>query len=142
MNFVGGLGGLPTRPGRPCNPNNVMALLAEAGRNNTIPTICLYAENDANFGAAVPREWLAAYVAAGGRAEFHMLPPLGDDGHNIIGPGTKHWLPLVDEFLMANGFKPRQLPPDAPQPSQFAPLEDTAKVPLVNDKGRAAYATS
>jgi len=140
VNFSGGAGGLATRPEHPCNPGNVKALLSAAGKNNSIPTIWFYSENDKNFGAEIPRAWHDAYVSAGGRAEFHMLPPLGEDGHNIIGPGTKYWLPLLDEFLTMNGFKPRQLPADAPPPTGFAPIGDTSKVPLVDDKGRAAYA--
>jgi len=107
VNFVGGAGGQPTRAGQPCSPNNVAALLSAAGKNNPIPTIWFYSENDRLWGPKLPRDWHAAYVKAGGRAEFHMLPPLGTDGHQLVGTGRSHWMPLLDRFLAANGLKPR-----------------------------------
>lgn len=107
VNFVGGHGGQYTRPGQPCNPDNVAAVLSAAGMGNPIPTIWFYSENDKLFGSLVPRQWHAGYVKAGGRAEFHMLPPLGEDGHDILGPGRPHWMPLLDRFLASNGLHPK-----------------------------------
>jgi hypothetical protein len=80
-----------------------------------------------------------AYLKAGGTAELLMLPPLGNDGHDIIDPGIKLWRPQVDRFLTTLGFSPRKPPSGAPPPSSFANLEDVGSVPLVNDKGREGY---
>jgi dienelactone hydrolase len=107
VNFAGGRGGQVTRPEKPCNPDHVAALLSAAGKRNPIPTIWFYAENDKIFGPSVPRQWHAAYVKAGGKAEFHMFPPLGADGHAIVVTGKSHWMPLLDQFLAANALKPR-----------------------------------
>ena len=43
----------------------------------------------------------AAYVGAGGKAEYHMLPPFGNDGHFLIGSADAIplWAPLVGPFL-------------------------------------------
>jgi dienelactone hydrolase len=138
VNFAGGGRSLPNE--QPCNPKNVGALLQTAGQSNPIPTIWFYAENDKNWGALVPRGWHTAYANAGGHAEFHMLPPLGEDGHKtIMGLGKPYWLPVLDRMLIANGFNPRKIPSDAPQPSGFAAVDDISKVPLIDDKGRAGY---
>ena len=43
----------------------------------------------------------AAYTGAGGNAEYHLLPPFGDDGHFLIGSADSLplWTPLVGTFL-------------------------------------------
>jgi pimeloyl-ACP methyl ester carboxylesterase len=42
-----------------------------------------------------------AYIARGGRAEFHMFEPIGQDGHSIAlsFDGMLRWLPALDRFL-------------------------------------------
>jgi hypothetical protein len=90
--------------GKPCNPDGVAAILSTAGKSNPIPTLWLYSDNDKPFGPSIPRQWYAAYIKAGGKAEFHMLPPLGEDGHEIISLGRSHWMPLLDGFLASNGL--------------------------------------
>ena len=139
INFAGGIGGQDKRPERPCNPTDVKLRLVAAAKKRPIPSIWLYSENDRSWGSRVPRDWHSAYVNAGGMAEFHMLPPLGENGHNIIDPGVRLWRPKVDHFLTRLGFEPRKAPTGAPPPSHFAELEDAARVPLVSDKGREAY---
>jgi hypothetical protein len=113
---------------------------AQAG-GGTVLTIWFYAENDRYWGPSVPREWHASYVGAGGKAEFHMLPPLGEDGHNIISLGGEHWRPLLDRFLVSLGYAPRMPPPGAPPPSGFAPLEAVPPVARLSQKCRELYAT-
>ena len=46
-----------------------------------------------------------AFTAAGGKAEYHLMPPFGDDGHFFIGsPDTiPLWSPLVTKFLDEQG---------------------------------------
>jgi dienelactone hydrolase len=141
VNFAGGFGGrkgdriLPS-----CNPKSVEQMMAAAGNNNAIPSIWFYSENDGRYGPQVPRNWHAAYVGAGGNAEMHVFPPLDDDGHNMIGLGGERWRPLLDRFLVANGFTPRKPPPDAPAPSGFASLEDIPTVSRISQRCREIYA--
>ncbi len=140
VNFAGGIGGdVKNRPGRPCNPGDVEQRMVAAASRKPVPTIWIYAENDRYWGPRVPHAWHAAYVRAGGRAELLMLPPIGEDGHDIIDPGVKLWRPRLDRFLTALGFDPRRAPSGAPPPSAYAGLEDVGAVPLVNDKGREGY---
>ena len=42
-----------------------------------------------------------AYRLAGGRAEYHLLPPVGEDGHDLIQArgGVPLWAPLLEKFL-------------------------------------------
>jgi hypothetical protein len=41
---------------------------------------------------------------AGGRADFHLLPPVGNDGHELIrsSEGAASWGPLLERFLRSN----------------------------------------
>ena len=45
----------------------------------------------------------AAFTAAGGRADFHLMPPFGNEGHFFIGSpeAIPLWSPLVTKFLDA-----------------------------------------
>ena len=42
-----------------------------------------------------------AFRLAGGRAEYHLLPPVGTDGHDLIQAreAVPLWAPLVEQFL-------------------------------------------
>jgi dienelactone hydrolase len=129
VNFAGGAAALPhTRPEQPCSPQNVELLLVQAARQGAIPSIWFYAENDRFWGAKLPRRWHAAYVEAGGTAEFHMLAPLSGDGHGVVGYGFEQWRPRLDRFLSSIGYAPRKPPWGAPQPTGFAPLERSPPV--------------
>jgi dienelactone hydrolase len=141
VNFAGGAGGESERPGRPCNPGDVETRMADAARKRPVPSIWFYSENDRLWGPEVPRDWHAGYVRAGGLAELHMLPPLGQDGHLIVygRAGIKLWRPHLDRFLTTLGFDPRKSPPGAPPPTGFAKIESVEAVPLVSEKGRADY---
>jgi hypothetical protein len=46
-----------------------------------------------------------AYTAAGGNAEYHLLPSFGSDGHFLIDSpdAIPLWAPLVEPFLDKNG---------------------------------------
>lgn len=137
INFAGGSGGNPKRrPGAPCNPDRIANVLAKAGKGSAAPTLWIYAENDRYWGAKYPRDWHQAYVRAGGRAEFHMLGPVGDDGHDVIGGGFSLWRPIADRFLSGLGH-PAPKVENAPQPSGFAALEAVETVP-VNAKGKSS----
>lgn len=105
INFAGGSGGDPVaRPGRPCSTAGMEQLAAQYGARSTLPTLWVYAENDKYFGPTHPREWAAAYRAAGGAAEFVQFPAAGDDGHRLFADFPAVWHPVVVDFLRRQGF--------------------------------------
>jgi dienelactone hydrolase len=135
INFSGGAAGRSDRPLEPCAPAIVRESFRELGRNAKVPTLWLYAENDRLWGNTIPRDWHRSYAAAGAPAEFHMLPAVGDDGHDFTVAGFRVWRPLVDAFLAKLGFAvPRT--PGAPPPSGFAAVDDASKVPFVREAVR------
>jgi dienelactone hydrolase len=140
INFAGGGGGNPKqRPGNPCGPDKLGQAMAGAGGRMKVPMLWLYAENDRYWGAEWPRRWHAAYQKAGGSAELVMFPPVGEDGHKMIGEGFRLWRPHVDRYLAKLGFPP-PASQDAPPATAFAPLGAVDKVPHLNEKGREGYA--
>jgi len=105
INFAGGSGGDPVRsPGRPCAPAALEGTFGDFGATARIATLWIYAANDRYFGAAHPRQWFAAYRAAGGDGEFIQYPPHGRDGHGLFTEAPALWQPRVLQFLRANGF--------------------------------------
>ena len=67
--------------------------------DDAIPSLWLYAENDSYFRPELSKRLVDAYRLAGGRAEYHLLPPVGDDGHDLIRAreGVALWAPLAGE---------------------------------------------
>jgi dienelactone hydrolase len=107
INFAGGHGGRPDRdPGNPCEAQKLKKVFEDAGKVSRVPALWVYTENDAYFGPTHTKEWHQAFTAAGGRADFRMLPPFGTDGHTLFVRGIKIWHPLVLEFLRSVGFEP------------------------------------
>lgn len=107
INFAGGKGGDPAgRPARPCAPDALAASFAAFGKTAKAPSLWLYSENDRYWGRVFPMQWHRAYVAAGGRAEFRMLPPFGRDGHFLFTRAADLWGPHVDSFLREHGLLP------------------------------------
>jgi len=105
INFAGGGGGNPkTQPQRPCAPQALERMFAGYGKTARMPMLWIYTENDRYFGAELPRQWHAAYVAAGGQARMVQFPPQGDDGHLLFSRFPQLWQPQVAEFLDAQGF--------------------------------------
>ena len=45
-------------------------------------------------------------TGAGGKAEYHLLPPLGNDGHFLmfLPEATPVWAPIVARFLQNSQF--------------------------------------
>ena len=105
INFAGGHGGRPDRdPGNPCIPEKLKQVFADAGKTSTVPALWIYTENDQYFSPAHTREWHQAFTAAGGKADFRLLPPFGNDGHVLFVRGAKIWQPLLAEFLDSVSF--------------------------------------
>lgn len=128
INFAGGGGGNPvTQPGRPCAPQQLEQMFARYGATLRIPSLWVYTENDLYMGATHPREWFAAFRAAGGTGEFIQFPPHGEDGHLVFSRAPQLWQPRVADFLDGNGFPApvsaartpaAQLQPEKPAPAQ------------------------
>lgn len=102
INFAGGRGGrVNGEPDNNCAPDRLVAAAGAFGSTARIPTLWLYSENDSYFGPELAQRLYQAFSKAGGRAEYHMLPPAGRDGHQIINnsDAAARWRPLVEAFL-------------------------------------------
>ena len=139
VNFAGGAGGNPERsPGNPCSPQQVARLWGSKAREAVAPMLWLYWENDLFWGADNPRRWHEAWVNGGGRAELHMLAPVGANGHGGVSIDMDRWVPLVEAFLAKLGFdKPGVVA--RPSASSFARVDEPDKVPASAATRDGAY---
>jgi dienelactone hydrolase len=104
IDFAGGLGGRSwDRPDNNCAPDRLIATAAAFGRTSRIPTLWIYTENDSYFAPRLSGAMAAAFRAAGGKADYELLPAFGDDGHFMAErPGSESaWGPAVERFLAA-----------------------------------------
>ena len=102
ITFAAGRGGrVDGKPNNNCAPDKLVETAREFGRTAQVPMLWIYTENDTYFGPALSRRMQDAYTGAGGKAEYHMLPPFGDEGHFLIGSADAIplWAPLVSQFL-------------------------------------------
>jgi len=102
IDFAGGLGGRSwDRPDNNCAADRLIATAGEFGRTARIPTLWLYTENDTYFSPRLSTAMAAAFRAAGGQAEYVLLPPFGDDGHFMAerAGSESAWGPVVERFL-------------------------------------------
>ena len=53
------------------------------------------------FGPALSRRLVEAYRAGGAEAEYHLLPALDGDGHDLIyaRDGVPLWKPVLEQFF-------------------------------------------
>src|SRR5262249_55609504 len=89
--------------GSMCDFDGLVAAMASLGARTRVPTLWLYSENDSLFPSEVVARMRDAYVAAGGRAELVMFPPVMQDGHRLFVDfaGRVKWLRAFDRFLAA-----------------------------------------
>jgi dienelactone hydrolase len=102
ITFAAGRGGrVDGKPNNNCAPDKLVEATGEFGRTARTPMLWIYASNDTFFGPELTKRMHEAYTAAGGNAEYHMLPPFGSDGHFLIGSpdAVPLWAPLVSQFL-------------------------------------------
>ncbi|NGX94851.1 MAG: dienelactone hydrolase [Candidatus Afipia apatlaquensis] len=100
--FAAGRGGrVDGKPNNNCAPDKLVETTAEFGRTSRVPMLWIYIENDTFFGPALSKRMHEAFSAAGGKAEYHLVPPFGNDGHFFIGSpdAIPIWSPLVTKFL-------------------------------------------
>jgi dienelactone hydrolase len=105
ITFAAGRGGrVDGKPNNNCAPDKLVEATGEFGRSARVPMLWIYAENDTFFGPALSKRMHDAYTNAGGKAEYHMLPPFGSDGHFLIDSAESipMWAPLVSRFLESN----------------------------------------
>ena len=136
INVAGGHGGNPDeRPGNPCQAFLLENTFGVWGKTAAAPMLWLYAENDKYFSAKNSRSWFDAFVKAGGKAEYKLMPAFGDDGHQLLGRGADLWHPVVDEFLAKHGFATAGAMPK-PAVTGAGKASDTAAVPIISAKQR------
>jgi len=102
ITFEAGRGGrVGGKPNNNCAPDQLVEATADFGRTARIPMLWIYTENDTFFGPELSKRMHEAYTRAGGNAEYHLLPPFGDDGHYMIDSADSIplWSPLVSQFL-------------------------------------------
>src|SRR4051794_28700325 len=102
ITFAAGRGGrVDGKPNNNCAPDKLVDATREFGRTSRVPMLWIYIENDTFFGPTLSKRMHQAFTAAGGSAEYHLLPPFGGDGHFLIGSpdSIPIWSPLVSQFL-------------------------------------------
>jgi dienelactone hydrolase len=102
ITFAAGRGGRTDgKPNNNCAPDRLVAATGQFGRTSRVPMLWIYIENDTFFGPALSKRMHEAFTAAGGRAEYHLLPPFADEGHFLVGSASSisMWSPLVEGFL-------------------------------------------
>jgi len=102
ITFAAGRGGhVDGKPNNNCAPDKLVEATGEFGRSSRVPMLWIYIENDTFFGPALSKRMHEAFTAAGGNAEYHLLPPFGNEGHYFIGSpdSIPIWSPLVSKFL-------------------------------------------
>jgi dienelactone hydrolase len=102
ITFAAGRGGrVDGKPNNNCGPDRLVETTAEFGRTSRVPMLWIYNENDTFFGPALSKRMHDAFTEAGGKAEYHLLPAFGSDGHFFIGSpdAIPIWSPLVTKFL-------------------------------------------
>lgn len=102
INFAGGRGGhADGQANHNCVPDRLVKAAGLFGRTSRIPTLWLYAKNDSYFSPTLSQAMYRAFTQAGGRADYHLLPAFGQDGHKImeLHKAAAMWSPVVETFL-------------------------------------------
>ena len=109
ITFAAGRGGrVDGKPNNNCAPDKLVAATGEFGSTARVPMLWIYAENDSYFGPELTKRMHNAFTAAGGNAEYHLLPAFGNDGHFMIdsADAVPLWAPLVSQFLEKHSLLP------------------------------------
>ena len=103
VNFAGGRGS--RGPDDVCGEAQLVEAMARYGAGGRVPQLWIYRRNDRFFGPDLARRMHAAYLAAGGSAEFVEAPATGLDGHGYFAASMDDWSPRVEAFLARIGAK-------------------------------------
>jgi len=87
--------------GSNCAPERMLAAAHQFGEKARVPSLWLYAKNDGYFPPELSRQMVEAYRMGGGRAEYHLLPAVGADGHEFVQArqAVDLWGPILERFL-------------------------------------------
>lgn len=134
VNFAGGHGGRPGNPDQPCSAYQLERAAKAFGQSKSqIPSLWIYNENDKLFSPRLANSWFNAFTEAGGKAEFRMMGPYGNDGHDFFEKAPQLWGDMVMEFLGRNGLRMTNLNKasvaEIPAPSNFAALDNYEALP-------------
>jgi dienelactone hydrolase len=102
INFAGGRGGHSSGEANSnCASDRLVAAAVEFGKTARIPNLWLYAENDSFFGPRLSKQLADGFRSTGGQVEYHLLPPVGDEGHYLAqsADAVRLWGPIVERFL-------------------------------------------
>ena len=90
-------------PNRVCAPHTLTAAAAEFGKAARVKVTWLVAANDSYFSPAFSRQLADAFRAGGAKADFHVLPAHGGEGHWLVETegGMKLAVPELDRALKA-----------------------------------------
>lgn len=102
ITFAAGRGGrVDGKPNNNCAPDKLVETIAEFGRTSRVPMLWIYIENDTFFGPALSKRLREAFTSAGGKVEYHLIPPFGGEGHFFIDSpdAIPIWSPIVTKFL-------------------------------------------
>lgn len=138
INIAGGRGGRSSQnnPERAvCGEPRLIEAAHAYGTTSHVPTLWLYASNDSYFRPELARGLATAWQDGGGRAELHVFPSYGADGHNLADDraGWDVWGPVVDHFLEASRDQPVAVstPFSDPPPELSGPQPDSVAAAAV-----------
>jgi dienelactone hydrolase len=106
IDFAGGRGGHHNNnPNSNCAPEALADAAGFYGKTASTPMLWVYAENDTFFRPQIAAALYKSYSDHGGKADFHAMPPFGDEGHHLWGAkgGSAVWGSLVDDYLKQRG---------------------------------------
>lgn len=109
INIAGGRGGRPfgQRVDTVCGEERLLEAARAFGHTAHAPTLWLYAMNDSYFRPGLARALASAWQDGGGKAELHVFPAYGADGHNLADDraGWDIWGTAVENFLAGSRNK-------------------------------------
>jgi dienelactone hydrolase len=128
---------------------DLAAAMGDYGAATRVPSLWFYGDNDEYFTVETWRRMFKAYTDAGGPARLVAYGNFRANSHAMFGSsaGIKIWLPEVRSFFQQLGLPfdiqhrivlaDHESPP--PAPSGYAAIDDVARIPFINPKGRAAW---
>ncbi|MGQ3071364.1 MAG: alpha/beta hydrolase family protein [Ferrovibrionaceae bacterium] len=106
INFAGGRGGhlggdTSINANENCAPERLIETAGKYGATASVPTLWVYTENDSYFDPKLSRSVFDAYVKAGGKGDYKLMPAFAKDGHSFFGGkgGVEIWSGPVKAFL-------------------------------------------
>jgi dienelactone hydrolase len=119
INFAGGRGGHAGGESNAiCGMSELIKAAGAFGATARVPTIWFYSKNDSYFSPALAKQMASAWSNGGGLADLNVLPPYGDDGHEIVDDraGWDLWGPALASFLDGHSGQPPPVVARAPGP--------------------------